>query len=234
MTVHGARRAPAQPRTRRVAGARRAPPQEPPTVSQSHPLVLASGSQIRRSLIASAGLDVAVDPADIDEAAAMRALAAEAPPPAIADRARRLAILKAAAVSGRHKGAIVIGADQMLELDGRILTKSADKAAARETLMALRGRVHHLHSGVALVRDGETLWSDVRSATLQVRAFTGAFLALYVDQADNALTRSVGAYELEGLGVQLFDRIEGDYFTILGLPLLPLLAELRRLGVLTS
>lgn len=189
-------------------------------------LFLASGSAIRRQLLAGAGLAFTADPADIDERAAD---AANAHLP-VCERARRLAEAKAAHVSLRHPRALVIGADQMLEIDGEVLTKAPNAEVARQALLRLRGKTHFLHSGIALARDGEVLWSAAPSAALTVRDFTDTWLAGYVAAAGDALTTSVGAYQLEGLGVTLFERIEGDYFTILGLPLLPLLAELRRRG----
>jgi len=130
-------------------------------------------------------------------------------------------------VSRRHRGALVIGGDQVLALGPELLTKARDEAAARATLGKLKGRVHELHSAVALAADGKVLWSHTGTARLKMRDFSDAFLDEYVTRAGERIRQSVGAYELEGLGVQLFEAIEGDYFTILGLPLLPLLAELR-------
>ena len=192
------------------------------------PVILASGSAIRKQLLSGAGLRFAVDAADIDERAVAMSLA-EQP---VAERARGLAAAKALSVASRRPGALVIGADQMLELDGEVLSKAPTASAAREVLKRLRGRAHHLHSGVAIAKNGEIVWSLAQSATLHVRAFSDRWLDDYCATAGEALTKSVGAYQLEGIGVQLFERIEGDYFTILGLPLLPLLAELRRLGLI--
>ena len=191
-------------------------------------VILASGSAIRRQLLTNAGIRFHVDPADIDERGLAASLAGVPPP----ERAKALAEAKAADISIRNRDAIVIGADQMLELDGDVLLKANGAAEARTILLRLRGLPHHLHSGVALARNGEVIWSAVLSATLQVRRFSDQWLDDYTENATGALTSSVGAYELEGRGVQLFERIEGDYFTILGLPLLPLLAELRRLGAI--
>ena len=199
---------------------------------QTSRLVLASGSKIRRQLLENSGILITVEPADIDEPAAVKDM--QRSETAIPQLARGLAIRKAEAVSRRHPSALVIGADQMLELDGRILTKADTPAIARDVLRSLRGRKHHLHSGVALVLGGQALWSHVGLATLQVRPFSDAWLDSYIAANADALTTTVGAYQLEGEGIQLFDRIEGDYFTILGLPLLELLAELRRLGVITE
>ena len=191
-------------------------------------LVLASASGIRQQLLTGAGLQFVVDAADVDEPAIANTLAARQVP----ERARGLAEAKALHVSARHPGAMVIGADQMLELGGEVLSKAPDAEAARKVLQRLRGRAHHLYSGVALAKNSKIVWSLVQSATLHARAFSGHWLDTYCASAGEALTQSVGAYQLEGVGVQLFERIEGDYFTILGLPLLPLLAELRRLGLI--
>jgi len=189
-------------------------------------LVLASASGIRRQILFNAGLSPIVDPADLDEVAAIAPLANRTVP----ERARALAEAKALHVGSRHPGAVTIGADQMLELDGAVLSKAPDRAAARAILMRLRGRTHLLHSGVAIVQDGDVSWSVTQSATMQVRGFSENWLDSYLEKASPALTKSVGAYQLEGVGAQLFERIDGDYFTVLGLPLLSLLAELRRLG----
>lgn len=189
--------------------------------------VLASASGIRQRLLRDAGLSFDVVPAGIDE----RAVAAKLAALPVPERAKGLAEAKAIFVSNSQPGAIIIGADQMLELDGEVLSKARDADAARRVLQRLRGRTHHLHSGVAVAKDGKAVWSLVQSATLSVRAFSETWLDAYVADAGDALTKSVGAYQLEGPGVQLFERIDGDYFTILGLPLLPLFAGLRRLGV---
>ena len=189
-------------------------------------VVLASASAIRRQMLHNAGLSFTVDPADIDEGAALKDLARDRQPPP--HLARGLAVLKATKVSRRQPQALVIGADQILELDGEILGKAPNERAARAVLMRLRGREHYLHSGVALARHGNEIWAHVASAKLRVRNFSDAWLDAYMASNAEALTKSVGAYQLEGQGVQLFERIEGDYFTILGLPLLELLAELRK------
>jgi len=196
------------------------------------PLVLASASGIRRKLLAGAGLHFAVDAADVDERAILALAAVSA-----LDRPQQaawLAAAKAQSVGRRHQGAVVIGADQMLELDGDVLHKAPDAPAARATLWRMRGRAHRLHSGWALYQDGQLVRSGVSSATLHVRSFSEAWLDAYVAANSEALTSAVGAYQLEGQGIQLFERIEGDYFTILGLPLLPLLAELRRLAIIET
>ena len=192
-------------------------------------VVLASGSKIRRQLLENAGVAFTVDPADIDEPAAVLEL--KRTERAVPQLARKLAALKAEAVSRRRPDALVIGADQMLELDGEILTKASSADTARAVLMRLRGRDHHPHSGVAIAQAGRTIWSHVGSASMRVRPFTESWLDSYVSRLSDILTTTVGAYQLEGEGIQLFERIDGDYFTILGLPLLELLAELRRHGV---
>jgi len=191
-------------------------------------IVLASASQARRALLTAAGLDLVVDPAAVDEASVKASLAAEGAGPG--DIAEALAELKAARISPRHHGRLVIGADQILECEGRSFDKPVDRAAARLQLTALRGRRHSLVSAAVAMRDGQRLWHHVGRADLTMRAFSDSFLESYLDRIGPAATASVGAYQLEGLGAQLFAAIEGDYFTILGLPLLPLLAFLRGVG----
>jgi len=195
----------------------------------AHPLILASGSLARKTLLANAGLDVAVVPASIDE----RQVEAGLP---LDDRspegiALHLAIAKAKAVSADHPDALVIGCDQTLSLDKTILHKAASLDAAREILRLLNGKVHRLNSAVCLVQSGDVVWQHVGIATMQVRRFSESFMESYLDRNCPAILSSVGCYQLEGEGVQLFEAIEGDYFTVLGLPLLPLLAALRKLGV---
>jgi septum formation protein len=194
------------------------------------PLVLASTSISRRALLHGAGLRFDAVAPDVDEAAAKRELTgadAMAIALALADR-------KALAVSRRHAGATVIGGDQTLACDGRMFDKPDDIDAARAQLRALRGRVHELQSAVSVARDGVVAWRHVEAARLSMRPFSDAFLDRYVEVAGASMMTSVGAYRLEGPGAQLFDRIDGDYFTILGLPLLPLLDWLRAAGVLRS
>jgi septum formation protein len=192
------------------------------------PLVLASRSEIRRTLLENAGIPVEVVPADIDE----RGIESEAKVRDPTEAAMLLACEKAAAISRRMPGRWVLGADQTLALGARRLSKPADRQAAAAQLTALRGRSHSLHAAAALVQNGETKFAHVDSATLTMRHFPDAFLDLYLTAVGDAACSSVGGYQLEGRGVLLFDRIEGDHFTILGLPLLPLLAGLRELGLM--
>ncbi|MCO5132646.1 MAG: Maf family protein [Xanthobacteraceae bacterium] len=187
------------------------------------PLILASQSRTRQVILAGAGIAFDALPADLDE----RAIEAESGLSAPGEVADRLACAKAAAVSALSPGRYVIGADQTLALGARRFSKPADRAAAAGQIAALAGRTHELHSAVAVVRDGEVLFSQVSVARMTMRPLGAAAIDAYLAEAGDAVARSVGAYQLEGLGVHLFERIEGDYFTILGLPLLPLLAFLR-------
>ncbi|HEY1982628.1 MAG TPA: Maf family protein [Xanthobacteraceae bacterium] len=193
------------------------------------PLVLASGSKIRQALLAAAGVPVEVRPADLDE----RALEHAAPPDPSAIAAF-LARAKASAVAALYPGRLTLGADQVLALGSERFSKPPDRAAALVQLRALRGKTHELHSAVAFVRDGTVLFEHVSVARLTMRAYSDRFLDHYLEAVGSAATASVGAYQLEGLGVQLFERIDGDYFTILGLPLLAALDFLRRHGSLAS
>jgi septum formation protein len=187
------------------------------------PLILASQSRARQTLLANAGIDFEAIPADIDERAVQQSSGLSAP----GDIAALLAGEKALAVSARLPGRVVVGADQTLALGEQLFSKPAGRAQAAEQLRALAGRSHDLHSAVAVARNGKILFSDVSAAQMTMRQLTGADIRAYLDHAGEAVTSSVGAYQLEGLGVHLFERIEGDHFTILGLPLLPLLAFLR-------
>jgi septum formation protein len=194
------------------------------------PLVLASKSASRHALLQGAGIPIEVLAADIDERG-IEAKANLADPGAVA---ALLAREKAIAVSVQQPGRLVIGADQTLALGQRRFSKPADRTTAREQLKALRGQTHALHSAVAIVRDGKPVFEHCAVARLTMRAFSDGFLESYLDAAGDAVTASVGAYQVEGLGVQLFERIEGDHSTILGLPFLPVLAALRREGVLNG
>ncbi len=188
------------------------------------PLLLASKSTARLALLAAAGIAVEVLPADIDE----RGIEAKASKQDAGAIAALLAQEKARAVAVQRRGRMVLGADQTLVLGTRRFSKPADRAATAEQLRALRGGTHALHSAVTVMRDGDVLFEYADAAHLTMRAFSDKFLEEYLDAAGDLATTSVGGYRLEGPGIQLFDRIEGDYFTILGLPLLPLLQFLRR------
>ena len=194
------------------------------------PLVLASRSPVRRAMLAAAGIPVEVTIADVDE----RAVEARAGPLSAAEAAMLLAREKARAVAARIAGRFVIGADQTLALGERRFSKPADRAAARDQLRALSGRTHELHSAVAVARDGRVVFSHVDAARLTMRSISEKFVDLYLDAMGADASASVGAYQLEKLGVHLFERIEGDHFTILGLPMLALLAFLRREGRLAQ
>ncbi len=192
-------------------------------------LVLASGSRTRAAMLEQAGVSAILDKPLVDEDEVKAAGRAEGVP---ADAvAEALAELKAQRIARRHPGALVVGADQMLECEGRWFDKPADRAAARAQLLDLRGRTHRLVSCAVVVRDGERMWHKVDSARLTMRNFSESFLDDYLDRVGDEVLHSVGAYQLEGLGAQLFQRVEGDFFTILGLPLLPLLGFLRVHGV---
>jgi septum formation protein len=189
-------------------------------------LVLASRSEIRRQILAAAAIPVEVRPAAIDERLAER----DAGPASAAEVARLLAAAKAKAVSGTMPGRLILGADQTLGFDGRIFSKPADQAAARAQLGLLRGSTHELHSAIAVVRDRNILFEHVSSARLTMRPFSDAFLERYLDAVGPAALQSVGGYQLEAAGIHLFERIDGDHFAILGLPLLPVLDFLRTQG----
>ncbi|WP_319533366.1 Maf-like protein [uncultured Cohaesibacter sp.] len=190
-----------------------------------YPLILASKSQARATLLSNAGLSFECVAAEIDERAAEQPLVDTGGSPQ--DIAELLAGVKAIDVSDRHPGCIVIGADQTLGLGDRRFNKPADEDAARRQLLDLAGKTHQLHSAVACVMDGITLWNYVSTATLTMRDLTPAEVGHYMARVGDQVRSSVGCYQLEGLGIQLFEKIEGDYFTILGLPMLPLLSYLR-------
>jgi septum formation protein len=195
-------------------------------------IVLASGSRARREMLAAAGVHFTVQPADVDEPAIrahMRAVDANVDPKKIA---ATLAAAKAEDVSGKIGGSLIIGADQVLALGDELLSKAPSIDAARKALRKLRGRTHELHSAVAFAENGKITWAHVATARLTMRDFSDVFLDDYLLRAGDQVRQSVGAYELESLGVQLFDKIEGDYFTVLGLPLMPVLAELRERGII--
>src|SRR5262245_913865 len=188
----------------------------------AQPLVLASRSAVRRALLEAAGVPLEIAPADIDE----RAVEGRAGAGTAADVASLLAREKARAGGARIKGRFVVGADQTLALGRARFTKPVDRDSAREQLKSLAGRTHELHSAVAVARDGRVIFGHVATAKLTMRTLSEEFIEAYLDTAGEAVMASVGGYQLEGLGSQLFERIEGDYFTILGLPLFALLGFL--------
>lgn len=195
-------------------------------------LILASRSAARRTMLEASGLKVELDPADVDEAAFKGRLISEG-----ADArsvAQALAGEKALAVSRRRPGALVLGADQTLEQDGTLYDKAASLDEAKARLVQFSDAAHQLHSGVAAARDGQLVWTTVETATLKVRPLSASFIDGYLERNQAAALSAVGGYWLEGEGAQLFERIEGDYFTVLGLPLLPLLAFLRQAGAMIS
>ncbi|MHC2662648.1 Maf family nucleotide pyrophosphatase [Bradyrhizobium diazoefficiens] len=187
------------------------------------PLILASQSSARKMLLANAGLEFIAITADIDERGIQAASKLSSP----RDIGLLLAREKAKAVSANHPGSHVIGADQTLALGERLFNKPAGRAQAMAQLRDLAGNYHALNSAVAVAHDGKIVFEDVSVARMTMRQMSEAELSAYLDAAGDAVTTSVGAYQLEGLGIHLFERIEGDHFTILGLPLLPLLAFLR-------
>ena len=192
------------------------------------PLILASQSRARQMLLANAGISFEAVPADIDERSVQKNSGLSAP----GEIASLLAREKALFVSSKNPGRYVVGADQTLALGNRLFSKPSGRAQAAEQLRLLAGHTHELHSAIAVARGAEIMFSDVVVAGMTMRRLDESGIEAYLDQAGQAVTTSVGAYQLEGLGVHLFERIEGDHFTILGLPLLPLLAFLRGEGLL--
>ena len=197
-------------------------------------VILASASRTRRSMLSAAGLVFEVVPSGVDERAIRDAMSVDSPAVDPADLADVLARAKAEEVSRRQPDAVVIGADQVLDLDGDVLTKAPDLDAVRETLLRLRGKTHELHSAVAVAERGAATWAFVDTAHLTMRQFSTEFLGQYMAHVGSVALESVGGYQIEGLGIQLFERIDGDYFTVLGVPLLPLLEELRSRRVIVT
>ncbi|MDH3242165.1 MAG: Maf family protein [Alphaproteobacteria bacterium] len=195
-------------------------------------VVLASASVTRQDLLRRAGVAFVTAPARVDETAIKEAMSADGAD--AEDCALELARLKAARITPRYPGALVIGADQILDLDGRWFDKPRDLLEARKSLLALCGKTHRLATAACIFRDGAQIWHHLESPELTMRAFTEAFLDHYLAEAGESVLSSVGAYRLEDLGVQLFSRIDGSYFTILGLPLLALLDFLRANAVVTE
>ncbi|WP_422005296.1 Maf family protein [Pyruvatibacter mobilis] len=205
-------------------------------MSDTPTLILASGSAVRANLLNGARIPFEKKPADLDES--ILKLELENDPTAQGEHgagpaiAVALAKAKAELVSRENPDALVIGADQVMTLGTTCYDKPKDMAEAKARLRDFRGKPHVLHGGVALARGGDTIWHHYQPSHLTMRDFSDAFLDHYLAEAGEAVLSSVGAYQLESIGAQLFDRIDGDYFAILGLPLLPLMAELRRLGAL--
>jgi septum formation protein len=197
----------------------------------SQRIVLASGSQSRRAVLAAAGVEADTVKPNVDEDAAKAAFRADGM--SVRDQAMQLAELKSVKVSMREQG-LVIGCDQMLSLDGEAFDKPADLEGARDHLRKLSGKTHTLETAIVISEDGKPVWRHLARPKLTVRPLSEPFVETYVETVGAALLSTVGAYQLEGLGAQLFSRIEGDYFSILGLPLLPLLDYLRTRGVLMS
>ena len=193
-------------------------------------LILASASPFRKAMLTSAGVDVEAVPADLDERALEAPLEGSGASPE--DVALVLAEAKALNVSERHPGALVLGCDQTLALDDTIFHKPRDMDGARSHLLALSGRIHQLNSAAVLARGGETLWRHVGIARLTMRKLDPAFIGRHLSRVGEAAMASVGAYQIEGEGIQLFEKIEGDHFTIVGLPLLAVLAALREFGAI--
>lgn len=195
-------------------------------------LVLASASEIRARVLKSAGVEFDIRPAHVDEDAVKESLfAAKAP---LRDVADALAQLKAVRVSANRPDALVLGADQVLAFDGELVSKCASLDEARALLRRLRGRTHQLISAVVLAKAGGAIWRNVETATLKMRDFSDRFLDDYLTGEGEDLLKGVGCYRLEGRGAQLFERVEGDYFTVLGMPLQPLLAALRQHGIVAT
>ncbi|CAB4325484.1 maf-like protein [Brucella sp. 191011898] len=189
-------------------------------------LVLASKSPFRSALLKNAGIEFSTASADIDERAVEAPLYESGATPE--DVAQILAEAKAIDVSEKNPGAVVIGCDQTLSLGDEIFHKPHDMEAARRQLLKFSGKTHQLNSAVVLARDGKTLWRHVSIAHMTMRDLDAGFIGRYLGRVGDIALSSVGAYQVEGPGIQLFEKIDGDYFTIVGLPLLPLLAELRR------
>ncbi|WP_395015623.1 Maf family protein [Dongia sp.] len=194
------------------------------------PLILASASTARAEMLRAAGVAIEIVPARVDEGELKHSLQQQKAD--VETAAIALAELKALQVSRAKPGRLVLGADQMLDCDGVWFDKPESRAAAKTQLLSLRDKTHRLTSAAVLARDGQRIWHHADAARLAMRAFTESFLDQYLDRAGDAVLNSVGAYQLEGLGAQMFKRIEGDFFTILGLPLLPVLDILREQSLL--
>jgi septum formation protein len=196
------------------------------------PLVLASGSATRRTMLERAGLTVIVDAPEVDEGDIK--FEGKVHRWAAGETAGKLAEAKACQVARRHPGRIVLGADQMLECDGAWFDKPVGRAAAAEQIARLSGRTHTLFSAVVAVRDSAVIWSGLDTAELTVRTLSSEFIDSYLERVGDAVLSTVGGYQVEGLGIQLFEAIRGEHSTILGLPLIPLLGFLREQGLIAS
>lgn len=194
------------------------------------PIMLASKSAIRRAILEAAAIPVEIRVADIDERGIEEQAGAKSPQEVALLLARR----KAETVSDNCPAQLVVGADQTLALGSKRFTKPIDRKSARIQLLEMRGKTHELHSGVALVRDGKTLFAGCDTARLTMRNFSDSFLESYLDAAGDTVCQSVGGYQLEKIGIQCFERVDGDHNTILGLPILGLLAALRKIGALAD
>ena len=197
------------------------------TVDGLGKLILASRSAARHTMLSGAGVSFSAQDAGVDETSIKVSLAGIAPD----ELALHLARAKALAVSIRHPDAWVLGSDQTLDLEGVLTSKAPSLDAARDRLKSMRGKIHHLNSAAALARGGEVTWSGVETARMTMRQFSNDFLESYLFAEGETLLGSVGCYRLEGMGAQLFEQVEGDYFTVLGMPLWSVLAELRKAGV---
>ena len=197
-------------------------------------LVLASASPYRRKMLEEAGLSFDVRAAKIDERGLENELKSLGKSVDASDIASALAVAKALAVNALYPEALVVGCDQVLGFEGALLAKAETRQGAREQLLSLRGKTHTLHSAVVLTRGGQAVWQHVDIARMTMRPFSEEFLDGYLADMGDRVCQTVGAYEIEGRGIQLFERIEGDHFTIIGLPLLALLAKLRDLGAIAA
>ena len=199
-------------------------------MSNQPPLILASKSPYRARILSQAGIDFKTRPASIDERAVEAPLLKSDCDPS--DISLVLAQAKAINISEEFKNAIVIGSDQILSFENNILHKPANMEEARRRLLQLSGKTHHLNNGLALAKNGEIIWYYTNTATIKFRHLDPAFIGRHLAKAGNNALTSVGAYQIEGEGIQLFEAIEGDFFSIMGLPLLPLLKTLREMEII--
>ena len=197
-------------------------------------LILASASSSRQQMLRAAGVAFDVVPAEIDEAAVRDAVMAADDGLSPSDVAELLATQKALAVSGGQPGRLVLGGDQILTSEGRVYEKAKSLDELRSTLLALSGKTHQLHSAAALVRDGEVVWSTLANVNVAFRPYDPAFVGWYLGTVGEAALSSVGGYHLEGLGAQLVRRIDGDFFAVLGMPLIEVLGALREHGIVPA